>query len=172
MPASTNALKACNAPVKIVVGTHPWLVKKSIDFLREYLTPESHVLECGAGGSTIWMLETIGVARLVSLEHDEKWATAVRSDVSDDSALDLQTCPLPYHHLLEDYGDEEFDLVLIDGRDRMLCLEASRRLIKPGGYLLLDNAERDRYQSADRLLKGWEKKSAFVKWETAWWQKP
>ena len=171
---STNSLKAdaANTAANIEVRTTPWLVQESIDFLKEYLTPESHVLECGAGGSTIWMLDTIGVDRLVSLEHDENWATAVRSAVPDNSSLELRTCPLPYHHLLKDYGDEEFDFILIDGRDRILCIEACRRLIKPGGYLMLDNSERERYQPADQLLEGWVKKTAVAKWNTAWWQKP
>ncbi len=52
---------------------------------------------------------------------------------------------------IEDYPDEYFDLVLIDGRSRVSCLFHAQNKVKKGGWIVLDNAERDRYFKFETL---------------------
>ena len=37
----------------------------------------------------------------------------------------------------------------------MDCVVAARSLVKPGGYLLLDDSDRPEYLEADHMLPGW-----------------
>jgi predicted O-methyltransferase YrrM len=58
-------------------------------------------------------------------------------------------------HLFE---DGSFDIVFIDCLDyqRMACIEASLRLVKPGGWLILDDAHWFALQDLPRALDGWQ----------------
>lgn len=58
-----------------------------------------------------------------------------------------------YVKVIDQFCDEEFDLVIVDGRSRPSCMKHAISKVKPGGYLLLDNTERSYYLSEiDGLL--------------------
>lgn len=46
---------------------------------------------------------------------------------------------------IDQYGNEEFDIVLIDGRSRPSCVKRAICKVKAGGLLILDNTERAYY---------------------------
>ena len=58
--------------------------------------------------------------------------------------------------MIDRYDDNVFDLVMVDGRARNSCIWHARRKVKPGGYLVLDNAEREKYLSGIKLMERWE----------------
>lgn len=62
---------------------------------------------------------------------------------------------LKYAAAIDAYPDEYFDVVLIDGRARPSCFLHAMTKVKFGGYVVLDNAERESYsyieETAERL---------------------
>lgn len=54
-----------------------------------------------------------------------------------------------YASSIDSFSDNYFDVVLVDGRSRPSCLQHSLPKVKPGGLLVLDNAERDYYRHAE-----------------------
>lgn len=133
-------------------------------------------LEWGSGGSTRALLEACPfVERYVSIEHDRAWYERVRSVVSD-PRLELHYLPpaepVPGRSLfnrkrrrwnaraeadaslLAEYIGfpatlaTAFDLVLVDGRARRFCLRAGWALLRPGGLLILHDAQRPEYHDA------------------------
>ena len=62
-----------------------------------------------------------------------------------------------YVNVLDEFPDEHFDFIAVDGRARKSCLLKSLSKLKKGGFLLLDNSERKRYQSAIDQVNGWPK---------------
>jgi hypothetical protein len=58
-----------------------------------------------------------------------------------------------YASSIDKYPDNYFDLILVDGRSRPSCLYHSRRKLKSGGLLVLDNADRKYYLSGNLLDK-------------------
>jgi len=44
-------------------------------------------------------------------------------------------------HVLEDYEDSHFDLVLVDGVERDRAMMTAIAKVKPGGYIYLDNTD-------------------------------
>ena len=58
--------------------------------------------------------------------------------------------------------DPEFDLVLVDGRARAFCIREGFTMLRPGGALVLHDAQRDEYHAALRevgrpvFLEPWE----------------
>jgi predicted O-methyltransferase YrrM len=133
-------------------------------------------LEWGSGGSTQAVLEQCpSVERYVSIEHDRAWYERVRQQVRD-PRLELYylapEVPIPARSLfkskrrkwnaraeverslLAGYIDFPatlgvlFDVVLVDGRARNFCLSAGWRLLRPGGVLVLHDAQRRQYRAA------------------------
>lgn len=58
-----------------------------------------------------------------------------------------------YAAAIDRYPDGFFDLILVDGRARSSCMKHALSKICPGGCLVLDDAERSRYQRARALLQ-------------------
>jgi hypothetical protein len=173
-------------------GNTPWLVPGATQFLEEILTPESRVFEWGMGGSTPWLAERCG--ELWSVEHDEKWFWRVAAQVGREPRL-IWSPPEG-----NDQGDpsdpdgcwsscvkgsfrwyvdaisqaKDYDLVLVDGRARASCVKAGAEALRPGGWLVVDNTERDWYlRRAGEHLAGWQC-VAFKGpgWQTSFWRKP
>lgn len=63
---------------------------------------------------------------------------------------------LHYMSEIDSYPDDSFDLVAVDGRERLGCLIHAETKVKPGGWLLLDDTHRPRYAEAFDLLAGWQ----------------
>ena len=90
-----------------------------------------------------------------------------------------------YVNFMDQYPLDYFDFILVDGRARMDCFEKAIPHCRPGGYIVLDNSDYDRYK--DRLrgigmnkLKGWTKVeylgpgpcAMVIGWRTTVYQKP
>ena len=68
----------------------------------------------------------------------------------------------------------------VDGRNRARCIEHARSKVPVGGYLVLDNSEREEYQDAMRLLDGWQRwdyvktpgQAGQAGWRTTIWRRP
>ena len=54
---------------------------------------------------------------------------------------------LEYAISIEDYPDNYFDMVLIDGRARPSCIKHSINKVKENGFLILDDSDRKHYIS-------------------------
>lgn len=49
--------------------------------------------------------------------------------------------------------DECFDIILIDGRDRVRCARNAVARLKEDGIIIWDNSERACYEDGDRFLR-------------------
>lgn len=154
------------------VPDHPWLTPEAMGFLESVLTPTSSVLETGAGGSTIWIAKRAGM--LVTYEHDRKWYEAIRRELDRrgiKNAL-LFFCP-SYPADGFSLDDEIFDVLLVDGRGRVRTIETALNAVRRGGWILLDNSERARYDSGKEILDAAcsEKRVFNDGWEATAWKK-
>ena len=154
----------------------PLLAPKASQFLEEILSEriDTRVLEFGSGTSTVWLSKR--THNLVSIEHNRDWYDNVKNFLEKDESchsVDLKLLPTPYHSVCDEFPDEHFDVIIVDGRDRIKCLESSIRILKKGGFLILDDAQRERYETASWLLQDWEFTRAISPArQTHWWQKP
>ncbi len=163
----------------------PWLTEGAISFLEDYFKehPNAKVLEFGSGASTVWFADK--TTNLVSVEHSPQWYTDVKKILADrfgDREI-VHLVPRPYYCFCDQFPDEYFDLILVDGRNRKGCIHHSIRILKKGGVLMLDNAERSYYKKGMDLMRGWEKYSDeqtkpdscdfwYTRWTTTWWVRP
>lgn len=142
----------------MIERTDPWLTEQSIIVIKNHLNGISNpkILEFGSGYSTIWFCKNYN-CEITSVEHSAPWYEYVRnvlkeyhpnlilreSDVVEkDSDLLIES----YAIIADQFSDEYFDLILIDGRNRVDCFNRSERTLKKGGLMVLDNSERSEYR--------------------------
>ena len=147
--------------------------------LRKILNDKFRVFEFGTGGSTIWLAKR--VAELVSVEHNKHWfrilkegmvaefgkipgnvrlmlrtGTPVLNDVWVKSETTGESIGLDFIDSILEYPDDYFDLVIVDGRARKSCLFNSLSKVKPGGYIVLDDSQREWYREGVDMMADWE----------------
>jgi hypothetical protein len=128
----------------------PWMTYPVIAFLSPRLRPEFALFEYGAGGSTRWWSERVG--SVVSCEHDPAWYAEVLEGLP--ANVTLRHVPLEgeaYARQVTQCG-RSFDLVVIDGRDRVNCARHALSALSPVGVIVWDNSERTHYEDGYRLL--------------------
>lgn len=126
----------------------PWLHPDVISYLDNLLTPNMEVLEFGAGGSTLWFAER--VKSVVSYERNRRWFEAVVRKAPG-NVLVIH----PYHHEPME-RPQSFDLILIDGDPvgaRAAWIKAAEVIVRRGGWIVLDNANRNEYAKERRRLQ-------------------
>jgi hypothetical protein len=102
-------------------------------------------------------------------------------------SVDWRLRPLPYHGVCDEFPDEHFDLVLVDGLDvdegrmRVACARAAMRVLRRGGILMLDNAQMPEFAGVHALVWNWPMYRTVQRVarpdyradnETNWWTKP
>lgn len=137
------------------ISSVPLWAPEAVGKISEFLMGRSKakILEFGSGGSTIW-LSSYDVD-LISIEHDQSWFSALQSKLEDQKISNVRLLyrEKPYFKIADEFPDHHFDLILVDGRDRNKCIQASLKKVKNGGLLVLDDAQRTRYRTGRNLLE-------------------
>jgi SAM-dependent methyltransferase len=122
---------------------YPGYVDEHIRFdqrIRRYLTPDASVLDAGAGRGVMYPYDyREDVARMAGADTDP--AVMENTNVSDAAVADLGSLP---------YGDGEFDVVfskyVFEHIERPVAvMRELRRVMKPGGHLLIHTPNRWHY---------------------------
>lgn len=130
----------------------PWLTKTANSFLESYLKDSDIGLEWGSGRSTIWLGRR--VAKLTSVEHDCDWHLRVREWITQRELSNIQSFLFETENVSQsnpgwgtDYVEMErklpkssLDFAVVDGIFRGACSVISLGLVKPGGIVIVDNA--------------------------------
>lgn len=130
----------------------PWVTYSFIDFIKGRITKAHSVFEFGSGNSTLFYAKLAG--RVVSVEHDREWFDKISSGKRPNS--EMIYCPLVPGG---DYcrtplvADGKFDVIIVDGRDRVNCCLQAINALSDQGVIVLDDSERDFYQPAVVALK-------------------
>ena len=130
-----------------------------LDFMEQALTPSSRVLEFGSGWSSAWFAKRC--EHLVTVETDPAWRRHIIRDLTD---RDLQNWDMVEASSTPDafeddvrrrvLGDGQADLVLVDCREdlRIVATRLAWRYLKPGGWIVFDDAQRPRHFGATKWL--------------------
>lgn len=146
----------------------PWWTLSAIAKIERWIAGRGgdvRAFEYGSGASTLWLARRC--ARVVSVEHDAGFARATSSMLARPNVRLLVIEPerevaspvagsgrRGYEHCdFSAYVDSiaiesDYDLVVIDGRARVACLEHARHHLRPGGLIVFDNSNRRRYRAA------------------------
>ncbi len=177
----------------------PWLTYKTIRWLKKNINKDMIVFEYGSGGSTLFFAER--VKKIFSVEHNRNFyeylSKIIRENKFNNITYILKEPEISknpeneffkssfspefkglsfekYVKIIEDFPDNYFDLILIDGRARVACMKYAVKKLKKKGIIILDNSERKRYKEGiNRYLKNFFIKRYYglgpneiIPWET------
>lgn len=130
----------------------PWYTYPSIHFLEQKLHKELSVLEYGSGHSTIWFSRR--VKNIISVEHNLNWYNFLKNKLNLRPNVEYLLKNLgsgDYQNEVLNYQNK-FDIIVIDGRQRVQCILNSLGALKENGVIILDNSERTRYEEGHNFL--------------------
>jgi len=129
----------------------PWLTYPMISFLKGKIKSNMCVFEYGSGHSTLWWSKQ--VSNLTSCEHDLEWYNSLKERIPSN---------VEYVHCDFNYGGQycrtilgyknRFEIIVIDGRDRVNCAKNSLGALKDDGVIIWDNSDREKYQDGYSCL--------------------
>ena len=124
----------------------PWMNYGIIGLLKGSLNTSMHVFEFGSGNSTLFFAKHS--KRITSVEYDRNWYRLIDGEIKK---RQLENVQYIYRGLDADFHDVileqegSFDLVVVDGRDRVKCALNAIAKLSDNGVLLLDDSDRPAY---------------------------
>ena len=137
-----------NRPVSAAGEALPWFNYPLIRLLEERLHDGLRVFEYGSGYSTLFFARHCGSVH--SVEHNADWVALLEAKLPANASLSTCAAGPRYLAAAEEAANAAgpFDLVLVDGLDRELCLPFAARALTPGGVIILDDSHRSAYVAA------------------------
>lgn len=122
----------------------PWVTYPFIDFIESRLNKTMTIFEFGSGNSTLWYSQR--VKNVTSVENNTQWYNKILS-------YNIENIKIYYQKL--EYGGKycklistlqsRYDIVIVDGRDRVNSIRQSISFLSQDGIIVLDDSERDCY---------------------------
>jgi hypothetical protein len=176
--------KYLNNEASPVQNELPWITFPAIRFLESSLTKDMVVYEYGSGGSTLFFAKRVKQVYSVEHNEDwfliistaikekghSNWSGRLIEPVHDAECLGKSSSNSnayvsgspdfkgysfkSYVESIDDFPNEYFDLILIDGRARPSCFRHAIPKVRTGGYIMWDNTERSYYLEEIPSLPG------------------
>lgn len=145
----------------------PWISYPALRFLQDNVKPGMRVFEWGSGGSTVFFARLN--CNITSIESSHFWYSKLEEGLGhltkDERARVemrfIRADPNEYPQGLDDYissvhDGASWDLILVDGWERVRCAEAAQGDLAPGGMLLFDNSDQKQFADAPNRLSSLE----------------
>jgi hypothetical protein len=129
----------------------PWMTYSSIAFIERKVHSGMTVFEYSCGNSTLWWSKRVN--KLVSCEHDKGWFERMQMLILPNVDLIYRELEYggAYSRTITEY-QREFDIIVIDGRDRINCAKNCLGALKDDGVIIWDNSDRTDYQEGYSFL--------------------
>ncbi len=141
-----------HSPVDDKGAPIPWVTYSFIDFISERIRNTHTIFEFGSGNSTLYYAKRAG--KVVSVEHDKEWFEKIST--SSPSNAEMIFCELQSNG---EYSRKpsslpvKFDIIIVDGRDRVNCCYNSISALSENGVVVLDDSERLKYNDAREFFE-------------------
>lgn len=119
----------------------PWTTYSFIDFVKPRLNKQMNIFEYGSGYSTLFFAKH--VKKVTSVEHDEKWFKKLKNQIPPNAVIFIKSISDFVESIAD--NEEKYDLIFIDGEERVSCLKKSVSHITSNGVIILDDSERIEY---------------------------
>jgi len=129
----------------------PWVTYSFINFIENRLDKTMDIFEYGVGNSTLWYSKRVN--SVISVEHDKKWFEKMRQLVPNNVKIYYQSLENENaYSKFPSFLKKKFDIIIIDGRERVNCIKNSINFLKKGGIIVLDDSERLEYKEGINFL--------------------
>ena len=132
-----------NRPVDQFGSPLPWLNYSLIRLLDERLHDGLRVFEYGSGYSTLYFAAR--TKSVISVEHVSEWVQELLPFLPTNAQVTAVAPGADYIQAPSTHPP--FDVVLVDGLDRVDCVHAALPALTPAGVIILDDTHRTEYQT-------------------------
>ncbi len=130
----------------------PWVTYSFIDFISDRLNKTMDVFEFGSGNSTLWYASKVNT--VTSVEHDNTWFRKIKKSMPKNVNINYKVLMYDGEYSKFDKAlDRKFDIVIVDGRDRVNCMKNAINAIEEKGVIILDDSERKSYNDGIEFLE-------------------
>jgi predicted O-methyltransferase YrrM len=129
----------------------PWMTYPAISFLEKRIKNGMEVFEYSCGNSTFWWAKR--VKKLISCEHDREWYQKMVKLIP--ANVELYQIDLEYGGAYSRKVSEytrAFDVIVLDGRDRVNCAKNCLNALTKNGVIIWDNSDRESYTEGYNYL--------------------
>lgn len=133
---------------------NPWWCESAVNLVKSKIAdmPGIRVFEWGTGNST--MFWSRNAKEVVSVEHDQGWYQKMKRLLPDHVRIEYRELVYGGDYCKVILNENElFDIVVIDGRDRVRCAKNSVERLKENGIIIWDNTDRSYYNEGYIYLK-------------------
>lgn len=116
----------------------PWITYQVIKLLNGFDFSSKTVFECDSGASRLFWVTR--VKEVISMEIDGDWQHPLLSKISKNVTLMHEPDGRKYAISIQKFS-RQFDVIVIDGAECNRCAVAAINSLKPGGVIILENAE-------------------------------
>ena len=143
--------KKRNYPCRANGDELPWMNFSIIAFLEERITKEHSLFEFGSGYSTAFYSKL--AKSVTSVEHDKEWYDLTIKKLPENSSLIFTAEDIDGKYCRSIIKlDKKFDIIVVDGKDRVNCLKQCVNSLSSKGVILLDDSHRSEYKEGIELL--------------------
>jgi hypothetical protein len=130
----------------------PWCTYSFINFIGERLNLNQNIFEFGSGNSTLWYAKK--VKSILAVEHDNEWIKQIRPKLPENAKILFKELDSngEYAKAASNSG-ENYDIIIIDGRDRNNCVYQSIKVLNEAGVIVFDNSQIAEYAESLQFLK-------------------
>lgn len=130
----------------------PWMNYPIINLLKDRLTSDLNLFEFGSGYSTLFYARL--VKSVTSVEYDDVWLQIVKKTLPNNVKLIYKEKDIDgdYCRVINSTG-QQYDFVVVDGRDRVNCIKQSIKALSPRGVILLDDSQKTKYREGIQYAK-------------------
>ena len=151
--------------LKPLHGSHYLMGLEHREIIATSIPQGGRMLEWGCGNSTVWFRANVPDATIVSVEHDPERAErfgAVHRAVNagkpatiGEEWFSAESDPSGYV-FASDFipAKPEYDVILVDGVLRNLCLLAAHLWLTPTGVVFLHDSDRNWYTTGQQAYRG------------------
>lgn len=130
----------------------PWNTYPFVKFIEPRLTKSFNVFEYGCGNSTIWYAGR--VEKITAVENDREWFEKIKVGVPDNARIIYRELQYGGDYCREVLNhDQQFNIIIIDGRDRVNSVKNSIKKLTEDGVIIFDNVELPQYSEAIEYTK-------------------
>lgn len=118
----------------------PWYTYPAIEYLSQFDYGDKKIFEFGCGYSSLFWEKR--AKKVISVEDNPDWFQKWRHEFKD---TNLSICwrdegEAYFNAIFE--SEEQFDVIVIDGKCRAYCAASAVKKLAPGGIIILDDSDR------------------------------
>ena len=123
----------------------------AMHFLEERLKKDLQVFEFGSGFSSLFYARKC--KSVIAIEHDQEWFNEIKSHNTSNLSIFLKDLENEYDKSILGF-EQNFDLIIVDGRNRNKCIYNSISKLTQSGVIILDDSHREKYEPGKKFLTG------------------